>query len=43
MAKTTGTSTARSSVFFQSRIRSSRVERNQARNSTITGLAISDG
>ena len=41
--KISGITAARSSVRFQSRISSSRVCRNQARNRTSTGLAISEG
>ena len=41
--KTSGMSAARSRVFFQSRMLSRRVCRNQARKRMRTGLAISEG
>jgi hypothetical protein len=41
--KTTGIMAARERVFFQSRMVSSRRERNQARNRMSTSLDISDG
>ena len=43
MMNSTGIIAARSSVCFQSRMESSRVCRNQARNKMSTGLAISEG